>query len=71
MPVPQQAHLNPNDVQLGGMGQKKKQFYGSNNHYIAHNAVIPPSYDLKNWVSDVSHKPISSHAMKDPHSHSI
>jgi hypothetical protein len=46
MPIPQQTYLNPNDGILGGMGQKKKQFIGNNNHYIAHNAVIPPSYDL-------------------------
>jgi hypothetical protein len=57
MPIPQQTYLNPNDGILGGMGQKKKQFIGNNNHYIAHNAVIPPSYDLQSWVQESTYKP--------------
>jgi hypothetical protein len=45
MPVPQQAHMNPNDGLQGGYLQKKKQFLNVNQHYISHNAVLPP-YDL-------------------------
>jgi hypothetical protein len=42
--------MNPNDNLLGGLGQKKKQFVSAvNQHYIAHNAVLPP-YDLQNWL---------------------
>jgi len=45
MPTSVQAHMNPNDGISNGFGMKKKQFVNVNQHYISHNAVIPP-YDL-------------------------
>lgn len=42
MPLAHQVSLNPNDNQ----GRKKKQYTNVNQHYISHNAVIPP-YDLE------------------------
>lgn len=37
--------MNPNDGMQGGYGQKKRQYVNVNQHYISHNAVLPP-YDL-------------------------
>ena len=50
MPTSVQSSLNPNDLQVGGYGQKKKQFVNVNQHYISHNAVIPP-YDMPQVMS--------------------
>lgn len=69
MPVPTQAPMNPNDGMSGGYGQKKRQFVNVNQHYISHNAVLPP-YDLGEALnrveSSVNNYPPSS-PYKDPY----
>ena len=45
MPTANQATLNPNDLQgnlKGGAGYQKKQYAEVNQHYMHHNAVLPP-----------------------------
>jgi hypothetical protein len=49
MPDFRQAHINPNDGMTGGFAHKKKQYHAINQHYISHNAVMPPQ-DTQNWA---------------------
>lgn len=49
MPDFRQAHINPNDGMTGGFAHKKKQYHAINQHYISHNAVMPPQ-EKQNWA---------------------
>jgi hypothetical protein len=55
MPSSGQSHMNPNDGMVGGYGQKKRQYTNVNQHYISHNAVIPP-YHLSDAMASIERK---------------
>ena len=40
MPLPNKTPMNPNDANFGGYLQKKRQFYGINQHYISHKDIL-------------------------------
>jgi hypothetical protein len=50
MPLPAKSPMNPNDGLIGGYAQKKRQYQGVNQHYISHNAVLPPELDENGYL---------------------
>ena len=65
MPTAVEAPINPNDGMAGGFAQKRRQFGQVNQHYISHNAVLPPNqYDFNSYAEGYTgHKPPVMHSM--------